>query len=607
MGDLYPDHILVSVTQPGQYVGGERNAIVKDHAGVKLTFALAYPDTYTLGMSHLGLQILYAILNARGDVAAERAFAPWTDMENELRAAGEPLRSIETHTPLGEFDVIGFSLQHEMTYTNILTMLDLAAVPLLAAERGDNDPVVIAGGPGALAPEPLADFIDIFVAGDGEPVIGPLADALIETKGMRRGDRLAALARGVPSLYVPSMYGVTYGEQGRLIAMSTLEPGIPPRIRQAAVEDFDSAPYPTRPIVPLIGTIHERVTLEIMRGCTRGCRFCHAGMTKRPVRYRSVDTLLEHAREAIAATGYDEISLTSLSSSDHPDLPALLEAFAAEFGPRHISIGVPSLRVNEQLRELPKHIKNVRKSGLTLAPEAATEAARRAANKMITDDDLFEGVRAAYEHGWAKVKLYFMIGLPGETDDDAAAIPRLAEELSLLRKKMGQGAGFINVAIASFVPKPHTPFQWEPMAPPELLHARQELIKYSTKSRKIKLKFHDVERSVIEGAFARGDRRLGKVLLAAWRNGARMDAWGEQFNINAWSQAFDEAGFDPVAEFALRERDLDELLPWSMIDVGVRREFLLEERRRSLEREWTPDCRSAGCIRCGVCNDEERR
>jgi len=607
MGELYPDHILVSVTQPGQYVGGERNAVVKDHAGVKLTFALAYPDTYTVGMSHLGLQILYAMLNARGDVAAERAFAPWPDMENELRAAGEPLRSLETHTPLAEFDVIGFSLQHEMTYTNILTRLDLAGVPLLAAERGDNDPVVIAGGPGALAPEPLADFIDIFVAGDGEPVIGPLAGALIETNGMRRDERLAALARGVPSLYVPAMYGVTYGEQGRLIAMSTLAPGVPPRIRQAAVKDFDAAPYPARPVVPLIGTVHERVTLEIMRGCTRGCRFCNAGMTKRPVRCRSVDTLLEQAREAIAATGYDEISLTSLSSSDHPDLPALLETFAAEFGPRHISIGVPSLRVNEQLRELPKYIKNVRKSGLTLAPEAATEAARRAANKMITDDDLFEGVRAAYEHGWAKVKLYFMIGLPGETDDDAAAIPRLAQELSLLRKKMGKGAGFINVAVASFVPKPHTPFQWEPMAPPELLHARQELIKYSTKSRKIKLKFHDVERSVIEGAFARGDRRLGKVLLAAWQNGARMDAWGEQFNIGAWNQAFDEAGFDPVAEFALRERGLGELLPWSMIDVGVRREFLLEERRRSLAREWTPDCRTAGCIGCGACNGEEKR
>ncbi|MFH1731425.1 MAG: TIGR03960 family B12-binding radical SAM protein [Planctomycetota bacterium] len=607
MGELYPDHILVSVTQPGQYVGGERNAVVKDHAGVKLTFALAYPDTYPLGMSHLGLQILYAILNARGDAAAERAFAPWTDMENELRAAGEPLRSLETHTPLGEFDVIGFSLQHEMTYTNILTMLDLAGVPLLAAERRDSDPVVIAGGPGALAPEPLADFIDIFVAGDGEPVIGPLAGALIETKGMRRDERLAALARGVPSLYVPSMYGFTYGEQGRLIAMSTLAPGVPPRIRQAAVKNFDSAPYPARPIVPLIGTVHERVTLEIMRGCTRGCRFCHAGMTKRPVRCRSVETLLEQAREAIAATGYDEIGLTSLSSSDHPDLPRLLETFAGEFGPRHISIGVPSLRVNEQLRELPKHIKNVRKSGLTVAPEAATEAARRAANKMITDDDLFEGVRAAYEHGWAKVKLYFMIGLPGETDDDAAAIPRLAQELSLLRKKMGKGAGAINAAIASFVPKPHTPFQWEPMAPPELLHARQELIKHATKSRKIKLKFHDVERSVIEGAFARGDRRLGKVLLAAWQNGARMDAWDERFNIGAWNQAFDEAGFDPVAEFALRQRGLDELLPWSMIDVGVRREFLLEERRRSLEREWTPDCRTTGCTRCGVCNDEEKR
>ena len=605
MGDLYPDHILISVTRPGQYVGGERNAVVKDHAAVKLTFALAYPDTYTVGMSHLGLQILYTMLNARGDTAAERVFAPWTDMEAELRAAGEPLRSLETHTPLSEFDAVGFSLQHEMTYTNILTMLDLGGVGLLASERGDGDPLVIAGGPGALAPEPLADFVDLFVVGEGEPVIGPLADALIATKGMRRGERLGALARGLPAVYVPSTMGVTFGNEGRLLALSTLAPGVPPRVRQAVVTDLDAAPYPTRPVVPLVGTVHERVTLEIMRGCTRGCRFCHAGMTKRPVRCKSAGVLLAQAREAIAATGYDEISLTSLSSSDHPGLPELLETFSSEFGPRHISVGVPSLRVNEQLRELPKYIKNVRKSGLTIAPEAATEAARRAANKMITDDDLFEGVRAAYEHGWAKIKLYFMIGLPGETDEDVEQIPRLAEELSRLRKETGKGAGFVTVAVASFVPKPHTPFQWEAMAPPGVLHARQGLIKHATRSRKIKLKFHRIERSLIEGVFARGDRRLGQVLLAAWRNGARMDAWDERFNLDAWTRAFDEAGFDPAAEFALRARDTDELLPWAMIDIGVRREFLLEERRRSLAREWTADCRTAGCTGCGVCNDEE--
>ncbi len=603
MGEGYPDHILVSVTQPGQYVGGERNAVIKDHADVKLTFALAYPDTYTLGMSHLGLQILYAMLNARSDVAAERAFAPWPDMENELRAAGEPLRSLETHTPLGDFGVVGFSLQHEMTYTNILTMLDLAGAPLLAADRSDADPLVIAGGPGALSPEPLADIVDLFVVGDAEPVLDLLIDVLVETKGMRRDERLTALARGVPSVYVPSMYGVATGSEGRLIAITTQAPGVPPRVRQAVVDDFDAAPFPDKPIVPLIGTVHERVTLEIMRGCTRGCRFCQAGMTKRPVRCRSVETLLGQAREVIAATGYDEISLTSLSSSDHPDLPGLLGAFAAEFGPRHISTSVPSLRVNEQLRELPKIIKNVRKSGLTIAPEAATEAARRSANKMITDDDLFAGVRAAYENGWARIKLYFMIGLPGETDDDVAAIPRLAEELSRLRKETGRPAGHVNVAVASFVPKPHTPFQWEPMAPPDLLHARQELIKHATGSRKIKLKFHKIDRSIIEGVFARGDRRLGGVLIAAWRNGARMDAWDELFNLDAWHRAFDDAGFDPVAEFALRARDVDELLPWSTIDTGVRREFLLEERRRAIAREWTPDCRRAGCTACGVCSD----
>jgi len=600
MGQGYPDGILLAVKQPGQYVGGERNAVVKDHDAVRLTMALAYPDVYTIGMSHLGLQILYAMLNARRDVAVERAFAPWPDMEEELRAAGLPLLSLETHTPLSRFDVVGFSLQHEMTYTNLLTMLDLGGIPVCATDRGDGDPIVIAGGPGALAPEPLADFVDVFVAGEGEPVVGGLADALIATRGVRREERLAAVGRGVPHVYVPSLYDVQRGADGRRLATSPRVAGVPPVVRTAVVEDLDAAPFPARPVVPLIGTVHERVTLEIMRGCTRGCRFCRAGMTRRPVRRRSVETLLGQARRALAATGYDEINLTSLSSSDYPELPRLLETFAREFGPSHINVSVPSLRVNEQLRELPKHLKRVRKSGLTIAPEAATERARRAVNKMITAEDLFAGVRAAYEHGWARIKLYFMIGLPGETDDDAERIPHLAEELSALRRETGKGRGHVNVAVASFVPKPHTPFQWEPMAPPDVLGRRQELIKHAARSRKIRLKFHRIERSVIEGVFARGDRRLGAVLLDAWRRGARMDDWDEQFRPELWHQAFDAAGFDPVAEFALRERDPDELLSWEMIDVGVRREFLLEERRRSAEGEWTPDCRAAGCLRCGV-------
>ncbi len=604
MGEMYPDGLLLSVTQPGQYVGGEWNSVVKDHAGLKLTMALAYPDTYAVGMSHLGLQILYSMLNDRPDAAAERAFAPWPDMEKALRAAGTPLRSLETHTPLSEFDALGFSLQHEMTYTNILTMLELGGIPILSAERRDRDPIIIAGGPGALAPEPLADFIDLFVIGDGEPVMNPLADALIATKGMPRAGRLLALAHGLPHVYVPSLYDICYKSGSGLLAVITRQAGLPPSVRAAAVRNLDAAPYPTRPIVPFVRTVHERVTLEIMRGCSRGCRFCHAGMTKRPVRRRSVGTLLEQARLAVEATGYDEISLASLSSSDYPDLPRLLEAFTSEFGPRHINVSVPSLRVNEQLRDLPKYIRNVRKSGLTIAPEAATEAVRRAANKMITDDDLFEGVRAAYASGWMTIKLYFMIGLPGETDEDAARIAELADKMSELRRETGKGPGIINAAISSFVPKPHTPFQWEPMAAPDVLRARQEMIKRTVRSRRVKLKFHKIETSVIEGVFARGDRRLGPVLLDAWRNGARMDAWDEGFNCEAWRKAFAGAGFDPVAEFALRPRDVDELLPWSMIDVGVRREFLMEERTRSLSREWTQDCRRGGCLHCGVCAAE---
>ena len=604
MGELYPDSILLSVKQPGQYVGGERNAVVKRHADVKLTVAFAYPDTYSLGMSHLGLQILYWMLNARDDVAAERAFAPWPDMEKELRAAGIPLRSLETHTPLSQFDVVGFSLQHEMTYTNLLTMLDLGGIPIQVSERGDRDPIVIAGGAGALAPEPLADFIDLFVVGEGEPVIGQLADALIATNGMRRAERLAALGQEVPHVYVPSLYDICYKADGSLLAISTSAAGAPASIRRAVVANLDAAPYPTAPVVPLIGTVHERVALEIMRGCTRGCRFCHAGMTRRPLRTRSVETLLDHARKAVAATGYDEISLTSLSSSDYPDLSRLLETFAGEFGPRHINISIASLRVNEQLRELPKTIKTVRKSGLTIAPEAAGESVRRVANKMITDEDLFEGVRAAYQNGWARIKLYFMIGLPGETDGDVARIAELADELSNLRRETGRPAGHVNVSIASFVPKPHTPFQWEAMAGPDVLRERQEIIKHTVRRRKVRLKFHRTERSLIEGVFARGDRRLGTVLRDAWRNGARMDAWDEQFDVDAWDRAFDGAGFSPVEQFALRAREVDELLPWSMIDVGVTREYLLKELERARRGEWTPDCRTAGCGGCGACKSD---
>lgn len=600
MGELYPHDILLAVRQPGQYVGGEVNAIVKDHAETALTIALCYPDTYAVGMSHLGLHILYAMWNGRDDVAADRCFAPEPDMEVELRKRGCPLRSLETHTPLREFDVVAFSLQHEMTYTNILTVLELSGIPLLASERTDDDPLVIAGGPGALSPEPLADFIDIFAVGDGEPIAHPLADALIATAGMPRDERLAELGRSVEHIYVPSLYRVRYADDGRLLSIETTCAGAPARVRAAVVADLDAAPYPTRPVVPLVGTVHDRVSLEIMRGCTRGCRYCHAGMTKRPVRWRTTETLLAQAREAVASTGYGEIGLTSLSSSDHPELARLLSAFSDEFTPQNVSINIPSLRVNDQLRELPKVLKQVRKSGLTIAPEAATESVRRAANKMITDEDLFAGVRAAYEHGWRRVKLYFMIGLPGETDEDAERIPGLAYELSQLRKETGKGPAEVNVSVASFVPKPHTPFQWEPMAPPETLRRRQEIIKQAARSRKVRLRFHDIERSVIEAVFARGDRRLGEVLLSAWYHGAQMDAWGESLDHDAWRRAFDEAEFDPVEQFALRRRDPDELLPWSMIDVGVRREFLVAERERARAGEWTPDCRRAGCLGCGI-------
>ena len=594
------DDILPRVRRPVQYIGGEINSVVKDHAAAEVTIALAFPDTYTIGMSHLGLPILYHILNARDDVAAERAFAPQADMEAELRRAGLPLTSLETHTPLHQFDIVGFSLQYEMCYSTVPAMLDLGGIPLLSAGRGAGDPLVIAGGPCALNPEPMAGFIDAFVIGDGEEALPELIDAFKQARaaGASRAEMLHYLATHAPAVYVPSLYDVSYHPDGTVAAVEPKHPDVPRRVSAAAVLDLDAACAVEKPIVPFAEVVHDRVTLEIMRGCSQGCRFCHAGMTKRPVRARSVDVLMRRAESCIAASGFDEISLASLSSSDYPHLRELLARLCDRFHDDRVSIAMPSLRVDSMLSDLPESISKVRKSGITIAPEAATERLRRVINKNITDDDLFRGVRAAYGAGYHGMKLYFMLGLPTETLDDVRAIAELSDHVARMHGEVSRGAARINISVAPFVPKPHTPFQWEPMLPLDDIAERQALIRRSLRIRSVQLKAHNAQRSFLEGVFARGSRRVGAVILRAFELGCRLDPWDETFRFDYWMQAFAETGIDPERCNG-RERAEDEVLPWDHIDAGVCKRFLLSERHRAQREETTPDCRTGPCRLCG--------
>jgi radical SAM family uncharacterized protein len=593
--------VFADVRSPGQYVGAEWNMVRKDPEDVALRFCLAFPDTYAVGMSYGGLHLLYEILNGREDTYCERAFAPWQDMEAHLRANALPLCSLETFTPLSEFDVVGFSLQYEMGYTNLINMLDLGGIPILSAERSLDDPLIVAGGSCALNPEPLADFIDLFVIGEGEERIHDLAAACARMKGERpasREEMLYRLATTVPNVYVPSLYEADPSRGYSVRPRKPYEGLVPARITAAVVDDFDRAYATRRPVVPYVDIIHDRISLEIMRGCSRGCRFCHAGMTRRPVRARSIETLLDLCEAQYAATGYSQISLASLSSSDYPDLPRLLREVASRFEARKVSVTLPSLRVDDQLRALPELISTVRKSALTVAPEAGSERLRRVINKDVTDEDLFRGVEAAYRNGWGHVKLYFMVGLPTETDEDVEAIPRLASEVSHLRRKLGKPAALVNVSVAPFVPKPHTPFQWEAMAGPDRIAEIRAILLKNLKSRSVKLRMHRAERSLLEGVFARGDRRMGKAILEAWRLGCRMDAWDEAFDSVKWTQAFERIGLLP--EECIAARDQESPLPWSHIDTGVSSEFLKRERALAFDAVMTADCRHAGCHECGL-------
>ena len=595
-------NILPLVEMPGQYIGGEWNSVVKNHADTDIKIALAFPDTYSIGMSHLGIQILYGLLNERKDTACERVFAPLDDMEALMRKHKIPLFSLETYTPLKEFDIIGFSLQYELSYTNILNMIDLSEIPVMASERGQTEPLIIAGGPAAISPEPLADFIDIFLVGDGEESLPQLVELWkgMNQKKVSRKEKIVSLAQTLKNAYAPSLYEVMYRQDNTIQEIRPRISGLPSPIRSASVRDLNTTYFPTKPIVPYVKTIHDRITIEVMRGCTQGCRFCQSGMSKRPTRPRTVENIVNLAELCYANTGHNEISLASLSISDYPSLKRLMEKMNQLFIPRHVNISFPSLRVNEQLILLPSMLNTVRKSGLTLAPEAATQTLRKIINKNISDEDLYTGVGEAFKQGWNLLKLYFMVGLPTETDDDIDAIARLAYNVSDLKKGISGNFGQVNIRIAPFVPKAHTPFQWHPMVTLQRIKEIRNRLFDRIRRKCIHIKFHNAERSILEGIFARGDRRLGKVIYQAWQEGCKFDAWEEHFRFQKWIDAFQKVGIDWTF-YAHRQRDDDEIFPWDHISCGVVKPFLMNERQKSFHEGITPDCRIDECPECGSC------
>ncbi|ABQ24516.1 Radical SAM domain protein [Geotalea uraniireducens Rf4] len=599
MGDFLQNDYLLSVEKPARYMGGEMGAIVKERADVR--FVLAFPDVYEVGMSHLGFRILYAILNEIDWLAAERVYAPWPDMEALHRSNGISLATLESSVPLSRVDILGFTLQYELSYTNILNMLELAGIPLLASERGEGFPLVIGGGPCACNPEPLADFFDAFLLGDGEEAVTEIAVVYREWKRVKstKEELLERLAK-IDGVYIPSFFSVDYDASGRIETLRPLKPGYV-KVRRRIAADLNGIDYPGAPVVPFLKTVHDRVSMEVARGCTRGCRFCQAGYIYRPVRERTPEQILAKIEETLRNTGYDEVSLLSLSTGDYGCLTPLLKELMERYAKERIAVSLPSLRVGSLTPEIVEEIKKVRKTGFTLAPEAGSERLRQVINKGITETDLLNTAFEVYSAGWRLIKLYFMIGLPTETMDDVLGIAELAKQVKFQGKRTGAG-GEVNVAVSSFVPKPHTPFQWEPQISYEEILEKQQFLRLELKKRKLNFKWQDAPLSVMEGVFARGDRRLGRVLIEARRLGCRFDGWGEHFSFSRWQQAFAATAIDPL--FYHRRRDLEEVLPWDHLESGVSREFLRSELEKSAVSSYTPDCRSGVCSGCGVCDFE---
>ena len=598
------DALLDGVQKPARYIGGEMNAVSKDFDSARVRFAFCFADIYEIGMSHLGMKILYEIINAQEDALCERVFAPWVDMADAMRRDGVPLFSVESRRPVRDFDIVGFTLQYEMSYTTILEMLDLAGIPLFSGERGEGDPIVIAGGPCAFNPEPLHAFIDAFSLGDGEESTLEVLDAVRRAKaeGLTRADTLRLISQ-IDGVYVPAYYDAEYGADGCLTAFRPRTAEAKPVIRKRIVRDLDAAAFPERMIVPFQEIVHDRIMLEVMRGCTRGCRFCQAGMLYRPVRERSTDTLVDLAQKLVQNTGYEEISLSSLSTGDYSRLAELTQALTERFEKERVSISLPSLRLDGKLAESLEQMRKVRKSSLTFAPEAGTQRLRDVINKGVTVENLRATAHDAFANGYSAIKLYFMIGLPTETQDDLRGIAETArlfasEYFAIPKGERARGLR-ITVSASSFVPKPFTPFQWEAQDTVETLREKQAFLREELRQLKSSdFRWHDPEVSFLEACFARGDRRLSDVLLHAWKNGCRFDGWSEHFHFDRWMEAFAACGLDP-AFYANRKRSYDELLPWAFIDAGVTQAFLRKESERAQRAETTPDCRG-GCRGCGL-------
>ena len=598
------DALLSRVEKPARYTGSEMNAEVKPFDSAEVSFAFCFPDTYEVAMSHLGMKILYGILNELPYAVCERACMPWVDMLAEMKENNVPLCTLESHTPLKSFDIVGFTLQYEMSYTNILEMLHLGGVPVKASERSENDPIVVAGGPCAFNPEPLHQFIDAFMIGDGEDVIIQLTDIIKECRknGVSRRECLKRLA-GLRGVYVPCFYQDEYNEDGTLKSLTPTESGIPERVLKCIVTDFENAYVPTHPPVPYVQVVFDRIMLEIMRGCTRGCRFCQAGMLYRPVRERSVEKLVELAKASVEQTGYEEISLSSLSSSDYSCISELAERLMEELKDKRVSLSLPSLRVDKFVQDTLTHTQKVKKSSLTFAPEAGTQRLRDVINKNVTEENLVETLTNAFSNGWSAVKLYFMTGLPTETDDDLLGIAKLAQSAvgayySVPKQQRVKGLR-ITCSASVFVPKPFTPFQWCTQDRPDEVIRKQHMVKDAFRPLKAAaFHYHDSAVSQMEACFAVGDRRLSNVLYRAWEQGCLLDGWTEHFKYDTWKQAFDDCGLS-IDFYAHRVRGLDEVLPWDHIDAGISKSFLRREYEKAINAQTTRDCRE-GCNGCGL-------
>ena len=598
------EKLLQRVSKPGRYIGGEIGQIQKDKSEVRARFAFCFPDTYEIGMSNLGVRILYGALNAEPEVWCERCYAPWTDMEEEMRRAEVPLYALESGDPLSMFDFIGFTLQYELCYTNVLNMLSLGGVPVLAAERGENDPIVVGGGPCAYNPEPLADFFDIFSIGEGEEALPELTRLYIHMKKCGTYSRQAFLraASSLEGFYVPSLYRVSYHDDGTLAECTPLYDDVPARIRKRVIRNMDRSFFPDRFVLPYIETVHDRIMLEVYRGCIRGCRFCQAGMVFRPVREKSPEALDCQARRLYETTGYDEISLSSLSISDYSSLEMLTDALLSWTDAQKVSLSLPSLRADSFSKALMDKVSTVRTSTLTFAPEAGTQRLRDAINKNVREEDLLSACRTAFDAGKNQVKLYFMLGLPTETTEDLEGIAALGktvveEYYHNPNRQKGKSVG-VTLSVAAFIPKPFTPFQWEKQDTLETMCEKQQMIKRAITDRKIRYHYHDAKVSRLEAVFARGDRRLGRALLEAHRRRVRFDSWDEHFSYETWLDIFRDTGLDPDF-YTTRGYALDERLPWDIIDIGVDKQFLKRERERAYRAETTRNCKEA-CAACGA-------